>query len=59
MKYYESESKRNGITAITHKDIMAVEFRVNDRAIWYDMLQVMNTFTKQNIKEIANQLRTA
>ena len=45
-----------GIKAEVHRDMCAVEFKKNDKQVWYDMYQVINCFTKKNMQEIAKEL---
>lgn len=56
MKNVINYTRTMGIETKEHKSMCAVEFRKNDKSVWYDMYQVKNSFTKKNLQEIAEML---
>lgn len=53
MKNFKMWAQKAGLKVTEHKEICAVSFEKNGTKVYYDKYQVMNSFTKKNLEEIA------
>lgn len=53
MKNFKMWAQKAGLKVTEHKEICAISFEKNGAKVYYDKYQVMNSFTKKNLEEIA------